>query len=103
MLKRVSITESNFPWRGGEVGVEGSYSPVTLWSHTFVSRLDINLAAQVGLLLLKNNKELEILLDATEKDYDEQRVRADVSSKKTTYNSVEESPIFFMASKSRVD
>ena len=39
---------------------------------------DIKLAVQVGLLLLRNNKELEMVLEATEKQYEEQKLRADV-------------------------
>ena len=44
-----------------------------------VCLLDVKLAVQVGLLLLRNNKELETVLEATEKQYEEQKLRADVS------------------------
>ena len=44
-----------------------------------VCLLDVKLAVQVGLLLLRNNKELETVLEATEKQYEEQKIRADVS------------------------
>ena len=45
----------------------------------FSDLTDIKLAAQVGLLLLRNNKELELVLDATQKEYEEQHMRAEVS------------------------
>lgn len=38
---------------------------------------DIKLGVQVGLLLLKNNKELEAVLAATQERYEEQKERAD--------------------------
>ena len=41
--------------------------------------LDAKLAVQVGLLLLRNNKELEAVLEVTEKQYEEEKSRADVS------------------------
>uniref|UniRef100_A0A7M6DS56 Uncharacterized protein n=1 Tax=Clytia hemisphaerica TaxID=252671 RepID=A0A7M6DS56_9CNID len=38
---------------------------------------DVKLAVQVGLLLLRNNKELETVLEVTEKQFEEQKLRAD--------------------------
>ena len=48
----------------------------------FISFLDAKLAVEVGLLLLRNNKELEAVLQATERQYEEEKSRADVRNGK---------------------